>query len=261
MYRLFIDEVGHDNLNASSSVPERHLSLMGVVLNGRGHADLKIRMDALKVEAFGTSNVCLHRRELIDKRTPPFDKLNDMLVREKFDAGMMALFEDADYTALTVQVDKQALISKYPIWRFPPYHYCLTCMVERYVMWLKEKSIPGRIAQGDVMVEWRGVAPNMRLERSYTRLYRKGSDNVSAAEMRTYLSSAQIKIEKKEANIAGLQLADLLANPASRYMICRKTGERMTAPFSRAVMRILLSQKFRRGPKGRIDGYGLKVLP
>ena len=74
--------------------------------------------------------------------------------------------------------------------------------------------------------------------------------------MRIYLSSSQIKIEKKEANIAGLQLADLLANPASRYMICRKTKERMTAPFSREVMKILLKSKLRRGRKAELMDTG-----
>jgi hypothetical protein len=233
---------------------------MGVVLNGRGHWDLKQRMDALKIEAFGTSDVVLHRREILDK-LPPFHTLNNRDIRARFDAAIMALFDDAQYTALAVQIDKQAHIDKYLVWHFQPYHYCLTCIVERYVLWLKDHSAPGRMLQGDVMAEWRGINPNMQLERSYARLYHKGTDNVSPAVMRTYLSSSQIKIEKKEANIAGLQLADLLANPASRYMICRKTKERMTAPFSREVMKILLKSKLRRGPKGRIDGYGLKVLP
>jgi hypothetical protein len=47
-FRLLIDEVGHNNLRASSSAEEKHLCLLGVILNGRGHFDLRQRMDALK---------------------------------------------------------------------------------------------------------------------------------------------------------------------------------------------------------------------
>lgn len=254
-YRLFIDEVGHDNLKCSNTPQERHLCLMGVILNARAHLDLKLRMDALKKAACGTADVVLHRREIIDK-TPPFDRLADPTIRAQFDAAIMALIAESSYVALTIQIDKQAHIDKYKVWNFQPYHYCLAVMMERYVMFLKENA-----AQGDAMAEWRGVSSNMRLERSYTRLFRHGTDNITAEEMQAHLSSSQIKIEKKNANIAGLQLADILASPASRYLICRKLGERMTAPFGREVVRILLQHKLRRSPKGKVEGWGLKILP
>lgn len=233
---------------------------MGVIFNGRGHQDLTNRMNALKLEAFGTSDVGLHRREILDM-SPPFDRLKDPEVRTKFDSAMMTLFRDSQYVALSVQIDKQAHLQKYSVWQFHPYHYCFTNLIERYVRWLQDKSQPGKPAQGDVLAEWRGIKPNMQLERSFARLYKNGTDNVTAAEMQAHLTSGQIKIQKKEANIAGLQLADLLANPVSRWLICQRMGERMTAPFGREVMMILLKSKFRRGPKGRLFGYGLKCLP
>jgi hypothetical protein len=261
MYRLFIDEVGHDNLRGSSSAQEKHLCLLGVILNGRGHLDLTQRMNALKIECFGNANVVFHRREIID-RTPPFDTLKDPKVVDKYNVAMMTLFEEAQYTALAVQIDKQAHLAKYLVWHFRPYQYCLTVIVERYVSWLKDISEKiGKTQTGDVMVEWRGIKPNKYLEESYSRLYQKGTENVCAADMQNYLSSSQLKIEKKEANIAGLQLADLLASPASRYLICRKAGIRMTAPFGREVMKILIKYKFRRSASGRLDGYGVKCLP
>jgi hypothetical protein len=261
VYRLFIDEVGHDNLKASSSSQEKHLCLLGVILNGRGHLDLTQRMNTLKVDCFGNANAILHRRDIID-RTPPFDTLKDPEIVNKYNAGMMAIFQEAQYTALAVQIDKQAHIAKYRVWQFRPYQYCLTVIVERYVSWLKDLSAKiGRTQTGDVIVEWRGVKPNRYLEESYSRLYRNGTENVCAADMRKYLSSSQLKIENKEANVAGLQLADLLASPANRYLVCRNAGIRMTAPFGREVMKILIKYKFRRSPRGRLDGYGVKCLP
>jgi hypothetical protein len=255
MYRLFIDETGHDHLKSSNIPQEQYLCLMGVILNGRGHWDLRQRMDALKKEAFGTAEVVLHRREIIDK-TPPFDVLKDDTVRALFDAGLIEMIRDCKYTALAALIDKQAHIAKYQVWQYQPYHYCLAVMLERYVMWLKECD-----GKGDVMAEWRGITPNMRLERSYNGLFRKGTDHVSAAEMQAYLTSSQIKIEKKEANVAGLQLADLVASPARTQLVCELKQEKMKAPFGQEVVKILLEQKYRRSPNGVIQGYGVKSLP
>lgn len=255
MYRLFIDETGHGHLGSSNTPQEQYLCLMGVILNGRGHWDLKQRMDALKMETFGTTDVTLHRREIIDKE-PPFHVLKDDAIRALFDDGLMGMIRDCTYTALAALIDKQAHVAKYEVWHFQPYHYCLAVMLERYVMWLKERN-----GRGDVMAEWRGITPNMRLERSYTGLYRKGTDNVSASEMQTYLTSSQMKIQKKEDNIAGLQLADLVASPARTHLVCEIKKEKMKAPFGQEVVKILLKEKYRRSPEGVIAGYGVKKLP
>ncbi len=255
MYRLFIDETGHDHLKSSNTPNEQYLCLMGVILNGRGHWDLTNRMDALKLATFGTKDIVLHRRELIDKN-PPFDALRDPTIRASFDASLIETIRDSVFTALAALIDKQAHIDKYQVWQYQPYHYCLAVMVERYVMWLKEQN-----GRGDVMAEWRGITPNMRLERSYSRLYQKGTDNVTAREMQTYLSSAQLKLEKKEANIAGLQLADLVAHPTRTHLVCELRKEKMRAPFGQEVVKILLEQKYRRSSAGVIEGFGVKKLP
>src|ERR1700692_3412524 len=146
MYRLFIDEAGHDHLKSSNTPREQYLCLMGVILNGRGHWDLRQRMDALKLEAFGNSNVVFHRREIIDK-SPPFEALKDVAIRAKFDAGLIEMIRECPYTAIATLIDKQAHLSKYQVWQYQPYHYCLAVMLERYVMWLKECG-----GRGDVMV-------------------------------------------------------------------------------------------------------------
>lgn len=255
MYRLFIDETGHDHLKSSNTPQEQYLCLMGVILNGGGHWDLRRRMDALKMSIFGRTDVVLHRREIINK-TPPFDVLKDDAIRGSFDCGMLGMIRDSTYTAIAAMIDKQAHIAKYQVWQYQPYHYCLAVMMERYVMWLKERN-----GRGDVLAEWRGINQNMKLERSYNGLFRKGTDNVSAAEMQTYLTSSQIKIEKKEANIAGLQLADLIASPARTHLVCEIKQEKMKAPFGQEIAKILLDDKFRRSPSGTIAGYGVKTLP
>ena len=70
-----------------------------------------------------------------------------------------------------------------------------------------------------------------------------------------------MKFEKKEANTAGLQLADLVAHPTRTYWVCEIRQEKMKAQFGQEVVKILLERKFRRSPEGVIDGIGVKKLP
>ncbi len=233
---------------------------MGVIMNGGAYHDLKRRMDAIKLRTFGTTEVVLHRREIIDK-APPFHPLRNADVRTRFDSDLLQLFMDARYTALTVMIDKHQQIKKYTVYHINPYHYCLTAMVERYVLWLQEKSLSdGRVVVGDVMAEWRGPEPNEKLKNAYAHLYKHGTGELDSATVQTYLSSGELKVEKKEANDPGLQLADLVAHPARTYLICRMRNERMKAKFGRDVVTILIRYKYRK--RGRkISGFGIKLLP
>jgi len=257
LYRLFIDEVGHDNLNSANDPHEQHLCLLGAAMDmDTVHATLTEQMNAMKNRAFGTIDVVLHRREIIDKNPPPFDRLKDEGIREAFNAGLLAIIDETNYSAIAVIIDKKAHFEKYSRWHFHPYHYCLTAMIERYVMLLDERN-----ARGDVMAEWRGIKPNRKLEAAYAHIYKNGTPSMGAQRFQNRLSSGQLKIRKKSANVAGLQLADLLASPASRYLICKLTGEEMKAPFGKEVVRILREKRFHRNWRGVVTGCGTKCLP
>jgi peroxiredoxin len=257
VYRLFIDEFGHDNINTRNDPKEQYLSLTGVVVDlDPAHLKLTDQMNDLKIKAFGTDAVVLHRREIIDKKPPPFDALTDVSISEAFTRGLLKMVNDADYTALTVLIDKKEHFEKYKVWRFQPYHYCLTAMLERYVMLLDDRG-----GIGDVMAEWRGKKPNMKLEKAYIHVYNNGTPNMPWNRFQLRLSSGQLKIQKKEANVAGLQLADLLANPAARDLICKKLGVEMTAPVGTQMVKILYESKYHRNWRGIVKGCGTKTLP
>ena len=257
MYRLFIDEVGHDNLNTANDPNERYLCLLGVIMDvEKDHVALDTALGDLKFDTFGNKSVVLHRREIIDKKPPPFDRLKDPAIRTSFDGGLIKVITDSDYSVVAVQIDKKEHIDRYAVWRSHPYHYCLKAMLERYVMHLNSLG-----ATGDVMAEWRGIGPNRKLEAAYKYLYTRGTDNLTGDQCQRRLSSGQLKIQKKTANVSGLQLADLLASPVNRYLLCRRNKEEMIAPFGKQVIEILRESKFRRKWDGRLDGYGYKLLP
>jgi hypothetical protein len=230
---------------------------MGVILHLETAAKyLESELNALKKSVFGTEAVVLHRRELIDKRPAPFDKLADPETRARFDDGLLSIIEVCDYAAVAILLDKKEHIEKYAVWRHQPYHYCLKAMMERYVMHLEAVG-----DVGDIMAEWRGVLPNKKLEGAYRYLYQHGTENMTADQFQCRLSSGELKIRTKASNVAGLQLADIIASPAARYLQCKKRGEEMTAPFGKKVVEILNASKFRRSWSGRIEGYGTKYLP
>ena len=81
--------------------------------------------------------------------------------------------------------------------------------------------------------------------------------------MQRRLSAKEIKMRPKSSNVPGLQLADLVANPARRHIVCKLEKTRMVSKFGLAIVKILIDLKYRRCAWGdrKIIGFGVKVLP
>jgi hypothetical protein len=236
---------------------EQYLGVTGVIMRlDYEQDDLTTLLNQIKNSTFGTTDVVLHRRDIIDRK-PPFHILNNAQTREQFDAALMQLLAHASYRVFTVVIDKKEHSSRYKVWRFHPYHYCLTVLLERYVQWLDRMNLVG-----DALAESRGKKENIQLENAYKYLYRNGTDHVPAAQFQKRLSSKEVKVQPKTANVTGLQMVDLIANPSCRDLICQKTGVAMTAPYGTRVIAILKKNKYLKSPAlGKIEGWGTKWLP
>lgn len=256
VFRLFIDEVGHANMKSAEHPNERYLSLTGVIMKiGYESADFAESLKKLKHDIFGTTDIVLHRTDIVYKR-PPFEALRDNDVEARFNRSALDLIANSSYRVITVVIDKFEHKRRYLVWQAYPYHYCMMAMLERYALWLRQAG-----AVGDVMAESRGKKENKMLSESYTRLYEKGTEYVSARTFQSSLSTKELKIREKLANTPGLQLADLIANPSMRSMICEKEGKEMTAEFGKKIVEILVRNKYRRSSDGEINGTGRKWLP
>ena len=89
----------------------------------------------------------------------------------------------------------------------------------------------------------------------------EGTQYLSAAQLAEHITSKELKVKAKGANIAGLQIADLVAHSVRRYAfktIWKKDDGKTT--FSDSIIEILEKDKFFKY-KNRIYGYGLKKLP
>jgi hypothetical protein len=79
-----------------------------------------------------------------------------------------------------------------------------------------------------------------------------------------------LKVKPKANNIAGLQLADLVAHPSFRVALARRAGQALTSNFGGKIGQILLESKYHRSrtywiagahPSNTIEGWGIKWLP
>jgi len=255
---MYVDEVGNSDLGSSREPNHRYLSLTGVIMDLEYVAAQAVpAIEDLKRKYFDPhpdEPVILHRKELVNQR-PPFQALRDPRIRETFDHDLLQLVDDLVFVAITVVIDKLDHARRY-VWKTHPYHYCLTALMERYCMFLS-----GQSASGDVMAESRGKKDDMDLKAVYRAIYEEGTDYIPAKRMAPRLTSRELKVKPKIVNIAGLQLADVLAHPSLSATAARVSGHELPDNFGGQVGAILEKSKYRRSADGRIWGRGRVWIP
>ena len=261
LYRIYIDEVGNHDMTHADDPNQRYLSLTGVIFESRYVINhVAPELDTLKREFFQRDPdepVILHRKDMVNKR-PPFEALRDPATEQRFNQAFLSMLEQWDFKVITVLIDKKAHHDQYTVWRYHPYYYCLAAMLERFVLFLHYGN-----HCGDIMVESRGSVEDRKLKESYRGLYERGTDHISAQRWQERLTSKELKVKPKSANIAGLQLADIVAHPSRREMLLqRELLDDDRHVFGDQVALLLQQCKYYRdGRTGRIDGYGRKFLP
>ena len=261
LYRVYIDEVGNHDLTHADDPNQQFLSLTGVILESEYTLQVvQPEMDQIKREFFQRDPdepVVFHRKELVNKARP-FHALRDPDVEQRFNTALLTALARWDYRVITVVLDKKAHRDQYQMWNYHPYHYCLEVLLERFVLFLHSHH-----HRGDVMVEARGGKEDSKLKDSYTRLYERGTDHIPAERWQERLTSRELKLKPKTANVAGIQLADLIAHPSRREVLIESrllVDDRDI--FGDQICAILRQSKYYRNLRtGQIEGYGKKLLP
>lgn len=235
---MYVDEVGNPDLESSDNPNHRYLSLTGVVCD-LAHVDECIHpeIESLKKKHFRPhpdEPVIFHRKEMLGA-TGDFSELKDPAVRAAFDAELLMLLQKWSFTIITVCIDKKAHRDAYTVWRFDPYHYCLAVLLERYVLFLRRIN-----STGDVMAESRGGKEDLRLKDSFEGIWKNGTEFIPADIFQKHLTSRQLKVKPKSANVSGLQLADLLAHPSRmEILVDHNIIKRDVPDFGRKIIAIL----------------------
>lgn len=260
--RMYVDENGNYNLREDlSNDSNRYLCLTGVVMPDKTHDLLTQELNRLKTTYFGSTDVVLHRREIISAK-PPFEVLKDDAIRQSYNADILRIITELRYGVISVVIDKKALVDKYTLLRAQdPYALALEYLMQRYQYWMQDYSYHYGAIMGDIIAESRGGRED-RITKDTYRLIYEGKGYIGLKNASTYYSSKDIKLRKKKANIAGLQFVDLISHPARRYILSQNQLAHNIKPtsFEQTVVEILVAKKFRRH-QGKIDGFGAVFFP
>lgn len=282
IYRLYIDESGDHTYGKKVAKPfrmksggqtvldttmdhyphldridKRYLGLTGCIFKLDYYRDRFVpAMESFKRGFFDPDeHVILHAKDIVQRRSH-FHVLQNEEVAARFDSGIIDLISNADYTVINTVIDKKNHIEHYGVSAWHPYHYCLANMLERYCLFLQKRR-----AKGDVMAESRGKTEDFELKHAYSRLYEDGTRFKSAAFFQQYVTSKEIKVKPKQKNVAGLQLADILAHPLKKFTLKKKgilsdpEGEFFWEKIVEAV-----KPKLDCRADGCVDGYGLVFI-
>jgi hypothetical protein len=258
-YRLYIDESGDHTYNLLDDTSRRYLALLGVWFQqSKDYVEFVDHLERFKRTIFGPrpdKPVVLHRSKIINRKGP-FGLLCNPQVHKRFDAALIEVVRQAHFRMVCVIIDKQTHLARYAS-PFHPYHYCLAAMLDRYSGWLNYKN-----CVGDVVAESRGREEDLQLEQAYHRVYRSGTLMFSHEHHQKALTSKDIKLKPKTANIAGLQLADIIAYPVRQAMLFEKgkivnPGE----TFGRQIYEAAKGSFNVNTGTGHVEGYGKVWLP
>ncbi len=259
MYRLYVDEVGTDQLTNLGQDKHRFLSLTGVAMRVDHARDcLESNMNWIKSKVFDhdpDTPIILHRKEIMGFKGP-FIALKAADKRALFDRAILRLFNSTEYTVITALLDKEWMLKQQHWSKTHPYHYLMEILVEKYVQFLDRVD-----DVGDIMPESR-QSQDQKLQLAYSDVRSRGCDFVKSDRIYSRLRGDNLKFRKKKENIAGLQLCDLLAHPSHMYIRSYMKHEVSLGPFASQVADCLVRSKYDRSPwSGKIIGYGIKYLP
>lgn len=247
-YRMYIDEVGNPDLESSNNPLHRFLSLTGIIIELNYVREIiHPQMEELKSRYFDShpdEPLIFHRKKLVNAKYP-FQALRNPKIQSAFDRDLLNLLRSWEYTVISVCLDKKVHKDTYQVWRYDPYHYCLALMLERFTFFLERTN-----AVGDVMAESRGGKEDMRLKKSFVKLWTDGTEYIEPNRFQDVLTSKQLKVKPKSNNVSGLQLADLIAHPGRNEILYENSMlDGTIAPFAERIIEILQDKYYKQGDR------------
>ena len=258
-YRIYIDESGDHTYSREDKQGKRYLGLTGLIIEVEYYrTKFQPELEILKQNYFPHSPdepVIFHRKDLINKRGP-FWRLRDPQKEKSFNEDFLNFLKNGEYTIITVVIDKKNHVERYKEVALHPYHFCMIAMLERYCGFLNFYN-----AVGDVLAESRGGKEDLQLKEAYRSVYGSGTQFRDPKFFQKALSSREIKLKPKSANIAGIQIADLLAHSCkTEILIDNKLVEKWGNIFSGTICEAIESKYSQHVFNEKIYGYGKVFL-
>lgn len=240
---MFLDESGGHNLSVIEK--DYPIFVLGGVIMDKDYAEteLSVRMNDMKERLFGRTDIILHTSDITRNRNG-FERLKDADFRARFFAELNELMRQAEYKVVACVIKKEAHLARHGVAALDPYLLSLRLLVERFCF-----EVGNREAGGAIVAEKRGQPLDHELEIAWLEMKVSGTRYLQAKDLERRI--AGLNLRSKSANIAGLQLADLIVSPIGRKILGKSPKEDYA----------IIETKFRRHSNGNYDGYGLVVLP
>jgi hypothetical protein len=228
-YRLYFDETG---IGVRRGENQQSFSVTGLVIRQDVH-DKRIteQLTTIKHKIFGDKSIILHRREIVGRKGA-FGVLRDPNLWAEFNSQITDLLRGLLAVVITVSIDKKAIQDRKK-WPHGPYHYAFVSLLEQFVLWLDQNDF-----YGDVMGEARNDTHDAQLRRAFRAFYKDGT-TVEKDIIQSRLTSRELGLRSKRANVAALQVADLLAHPAHRIHEMLQSGRDVPAQYDAPAVELL----------------------
>lgn len=256
-YRLYLDEAGDHTYIDLEYVSHRYLGLLGCIFErATDYQKAADELEKLKQVYWPKPDpdrpVIFHREEMVNCKRY-FSLFKNEEIKNKFDSDLIDYIKRRNFVIINVVLDKKSHVNKY---KHPlnPYEYCLTAMLERYCGWLKMKK-----NFGDVLAESRGGIEDRQLKAVYKKIYHRGTyHRADPTFFSGTLSSCEIKIKPKITNIAGLQIADILAYPLKEKIFYERGVRKnnFIGTFNERIFNAVKDKYNKQMFTSRVSGYG-----
>ena len=246
---VFMDESGDHNLKGGGDPDYPLFVLVAVLIDGDEYDKIVQKFKQIKLKFFGEESVVFHERE-IRKAEGVFRILQNPDTRNRFFQDLNRTIEDSRFKIIASVIDKRKLLEKY-LYPENPYDISLQFILERIGFEVQSRiSAPESVP---IHAESRGKKEDGKLREEFNRI-RSGKSALSfnSDPLSQIFRKMHLDFHKKEENIVGIQLADLIARPI---------GIKQLRPNQQNRAYEIIRRKFRTSSAGEIEGYGLKIFP
>ena len=240
---LFLDESGDHNLSVID--PSYPLFVLGGIIVEQEYAagPMEDAVRDFKRRLFGRDDLILHTADITRNRNG-FERLKDGAFREHFYSELNDLLRGLRFQVVACAIRKENHLARYGVAALDPYMMSLDVLVERFCM-----DVGDRESGGVIVAEKRDASLDRQLEIAWLNLKVQGTRFLQAKDIERRIEG--LNLRSKSSNVAALQLADLVVTPIGRKVLGKAVKEDYR----------IVEEKFRRSPHGRVEGYGLVVLP
>lgn len=214
---MFLDESGdHSFVKIDKSYPM--FVLAGCIFDFDYYSEIvELEVEKLKIKYFGKTDIILRSYD-IRKQKGDFTCLVDKRKRGLFQKDLADLIKSLDFKIIAVAINKATLKNRYNNPR-NPYDLCLKFILERSVMFLGKSS-----DKLIFRIESRETHNDRKLAEVYEKFRVENHKLFKKEEILTKF--LDFSFNQKTQNIAGHQIADLIAYPIGVFVLDSKRGNR-----------------------------------